>query len=85
MPDYEPVLLANLGKANSHTLAVYTAGGGYRALRRALTEMRPADVLDASPGQQPPRPRRGRFSHRAEVVLPAGESSRADLSLRQRR
>ncbi|MGO8750375.1 MAG: NADH-quinone oxidoreductase subunit NuoF [Thermoguttaceae bacterium] len=45
MPDYEPVLLANLGKANSHTLAVYTAGGGYRALRRALAQMSPADVL----------------------------------------
>ena len=46
MPDYEPVLLANLGNANSHTLAVYEAGGGYRALRKALAGMSPADVLN---------------------------------------
>ena len=31
---YEPVLLANVDKQDSHTLAVYEAGGGYRALRR---------------------------------------------------
>ena len=29
MPNYEPVLLANIEKEQSHTLAVYEAGGGY--------------------------------------------------------
>ena len=42
---YEPVLLANIHKEDSHTLAVYEAGGGYRALRRVLKEMTPADVV----------------------------------------
>ena len=45
MPTYEPVLLANIHKADSHKLAVYEAGGGYRALRKALKEMSPDDVL----------------------------------------
>ena len=36
---YEPVLLANIHKKDSHTLAVYEAGGGYRGLRRVLKEM----------------------------------------------
>ncbi len=44
---YEPVLLANIRKADSHTLAVYEAGGGYRTLRRVLKEMAPKDVVDA--------------------------------------
>lgn len=42
---YEPVLLANIHKAQSHTLAVYEAGGGYRTLRRVLKEMVPQDVV----------------------------------------
>ncbi|MEN6405987.1 MAG: NADH-quinone oxidoreductase subunit NuoF [Thermoguttaceae bacterium] len=42
---YERVLLANVEKPNSHTLAVYEAGGGYRALRRALKELSPADLV----------------------------------------
>ena len=42
---YEPVLLANIHKPDSHTLAVYEAGGGYGALRRALATMSPADVI----------------------------------------
>lgn len=42
----EPVLLANIDKPDSHTLAVYEAGGGYRGLRRALKEMSPANVVD---------------------------------------
>jgi NADH-quinone oxidoreductase subunit F len=42
---YEPVLLANVAKENSHTLAVYQAGGGYRTLRRVLGEMSPDDVV----------------------------------------
>jgi NADH-quinone oxidoreductase subunit F len=44
VPDYEPVLLANINKPDSHTLAVYQAGGGYRALRRALEDLSPAEV-----------------------------------------
>ena len=44
---YEPVLLANIHKENSHKLAVYEAGGGYRALRKAIKEMSPDDVLAA--------------------------------------
>ncbi len=43
---YEPVLLANIGKPNSHALAVYEAGGGYQTLRRALKELSPADVVE---------------------------------------
>ncbi len=46
MSEYEPVLLANIDKPDSHTLAVYEAGGGYRALRRALAGMSPAEVAD---------------------------------------
>ena len=46
VPEYEPVLLANVGRQNSHTLAVYQAGGGYRTLRRVLKEMTPAEVQD---------------------------------------
>lgn len=42
---YEPVLLANIDKPESHTLAVYEANGGYRALRRVVKEMAPADVV----------------------------------------
>jgi len=45
MQEYEPVLLANINKEHSHTLAVYEAGGGYRALRRVLKEMAPEDVV----------------------------------------
>ena len=43
---YEPVLLANIHKKDSHTLAVYEAGGGYRGLRRVLKEMAPKDVVE---------------------------------------
>ena len=42
---YEPVLLKNIHKENSHTLAVYEAGGGYRALRRTFKEKSPSDVI----------------------------------------
>jgi NADH-quinone oxidoreductase subunit F len=45
VPEYQPVLLANIDKPDSHTLAVYEAAGGYRALRRVLKEMSPADVI----------------------------------------
>lgn len=43
MAEYEPVLLARMGKANSQALAGYEADGGYRALRKAL-DMSPADI-----------------------------------------
>jgi len=46
VPPFEPILLANIGNADSHTLAGYEAVGGYRALRKALTEMQPVDVID---------------------------------------
>jgi len=45
VPQYEPVLLANVCHQNSHTLAVYQAAGGYATLRRVLNEMTPADVV----------------------------------------
>lgn len=44
--EFEPVLLANVGKPESHTLRAYEAGGGYRALRRMLREKTPADVTN---------------------------------------
>jgi NADH-quinone oxidoreductase subunit F len=47
MPKFEPVLLANVGKPNSHTVAVYEAQGGYRALKRVLTEMTPLAFQEA--------------------------------------
>jgi NADH-quinone oxidoreductase subunit F len=43
--EYEPVLLANIHKPDSHQLTVYEAGGGYRALRRVLKEKSPKDVV----------------------------------------
>lgn len=46
LPNYEPVLLANIDKPESYTLRVYEAGGGYQALRRVLKEMKPADVIN---------------------------------------
>jgi NADH-quinone oxidoreductase subunit F len=44
--DYEPVLLANIHKEDSHRLATYEASGGYRTLRRVLKEQSPADVIE---------------------------------------
>jgi NADH-quinone oxidoreductase subunit F len=43
---YEPVLLANVGKEDSHTLKVYEAGGGYATLRAVLKNQSPAEVLE---------------------------------------
>ncbi len=42
---YQPVLLANVGKPESHTLRAYEAGGGYRGLRQVLREKSPQDVV----------------------------------------
>src|SRR5262245_7352362 len=44
--DFKPILLANIQKADSHTLQVYEASGGYVALRRVLTSMKPNDVKE---------------------------------------
>jgi len=44
--EFEPVLLANIGKEDSHTLKVYESSGGYQAFRRVLKEMSPADVIE---------------------------------------
>ena len=46
MAKFEPVLMANMRKPDSHTLKVYEAGGGYRALRKALKEMTPDQVTE---------------------------------------
>ncbi len=42
----EKILTRNVGKENSHSISVYEAGGGYRALRRALAELTPAALTD---------------------------------------
>src|SRR6476659_2968777 len=46
MTSFEPVLLANVGKPNSHTLAGYEAAGGDRALRKVLAEMTSAALVE---------------------------------------
>lgn len=46
MADFEPVLLANIGKEESHCLRVYQAAGGYQTLRKVLRESAPSDVTD---------------------------------------
>ncbi len=43
--DFEPVLLAAIGRENSHTLEVYQQSGGYDAYRRVLG-MDPTEVID---------------------------------------
>jgi NADH-quinone oxidoreductase subunit F len=43
---FEPVLLANVGKPDSHTLAGYVATGGYSALKKVLAETKPADFVE---------------------------------------
>src|SRR4030065_1361589 len=40
----EKVLLKNLGKAGSHTIANYVAGGGYKAFTTAL-KMKPDNII----------------------------------------
>jgi len=42
----EKVLLRNIEAKDSHTLAVYESRGGYRALKKALTEMTPEQVIE---------------------------------------
>ena len=46
MADFEPVLLANIQRDDSHTLRAYEETGGYAALRRVLKDMQPRDVVE---------------------------------------
>src|SRR3954464_2545860 len=46
MPDFEPALLAQVGKAESHTLRAYEQAGGYQALKRSLKEKSPKEVTE---------------------------------------
>ncbi len=46
MGSFEPVLLANIAREDSHTLSGYTATGGYEGLKRALSECKPADLTE---------------------------------------
>ena len=57
--------------------------GGYAGLRKVLAEMTPAASHRNGQGQQSPRPRRGRLSDRAEMVLSAQGPSRPDLHVHQ--
>ena len=43
--EFEPVLLAQVDKDESHTLRGYEASGGYATLRRVFGSMAPADVI----------------------------------------
>ena len=45
MTEFEPVLLANIGNEASHTLPASEAAGGYQALKKAIADMAPGDVL----------------------------------------
>jgi NADH-quinone oxidoreductase subunit F len=46
VPNFEPVLLANINKPDSHTLRVYESSGGYSALKKVLKEMDPPKFVD---------------------------------------
>ena len=46
MPEFEPVLLANVGKPDSQTLRAYEAAGGYQALKKVLKTLTPSDVKE---------------------------------------
>ena len=46
MAEFEPVLLANIDKPDSHTLKTYESTGGYQGLRKTLKESSPKDVID---------------------------------------
>ena len=45
MAEYEPVLLAHVGREDSHRLRTYEAHGGYATLRTVLRQSTPADVV----------------------------------------
>lgn len=44
--EFEPVLLANINKPDSHTLKVYESSGGYTALKKVLADLSPTDVIN---------------------------------------
>jgi NADH-quinone oxidoreductase subunit F len=46
MPDFEPVLLAQVGKPDSHFRAAYEKAGGYQALRKVLGKVSQKDVIE---------------------------------------
>ncbi|NLX54433.1 MAG: NADH-quinone oxidoreductase subunit NuoF [Planctomycetaceae bacterium] len=46
MASSEPVLLANVGRPDSHTRAAYEAAGGYRTWRGVLARQSPAEVQE---------------------------------------
>ncbi|MFH1419739.1 MAG: NADH-quinone oxidoreductase subunit NuoF [Planctomycetota bacterium] len=46
MAKFEPVLLRNVGVANSRTLEVYRARGGYAAAKKAMKGSTPEDIID---------------------------------------
>jgi NADH-quinone oxidoreductase subunit F len=46
MAEFEPVLLANVGKPESWTLRAYEANGGYKAVRKVVGQMAPKDVTE---------------------------------------
>src|ERR1700693_3127961 len=46
MAEFKPVLLANIGRPQSHTLKAYEAAGGYGALKKLLAEMTPQQVIE---------------------------------------
>ena len=43
---FEPILTRNIGVADSEKIATYLARGGYQALRRALREHTPAELIE---------------------------------------
>ncbi|YCI06912.1 NADH-quinone oxidoreductase subunit NuoF (plasmid) [Ensifer sp. D2-11] len=43
---FEPVLLRNVDVLDGHRLSTYEAGGGYRALRKALGEYTPDEIVE---------------------------------------
>src|SRR5512134_2157938 len=42
----EKLLLRNIGVADSHTLAVYQARGGYRSWEKVVRNMKPAELIE---------------------------------------
>lgn len=46
MSDFQPILLANVGKPDSHTLRAYEQTGGYQTLRKVLKEKSPKDATE---------------------------------------
>jgi NADH-quinone oxidoreductase subunit F len=45
-PRYEVVMYKYIGVENSHTLEFYKSHGGYEAAKKAITTMKPADVVE---------------------------------------